>query len=115
MSGNSSGYASALSPDLLDVVDAVWFFLEHILVEVSSERGRSEALVAVGAFLVFGCSRVLSLRSAIGAAVGIVRSVGLWSVNHYFMDQRVESMCTTLNSRDRRGDLRDRSHAIAKE
>ena len=62
-------------------------------------------LVAVGAFLVFGSSRVLSLRNPIGATVRIVRRVGLWSVNHHFMDQRVESMRTALNSRDRRAGL----------
>lgn len=63
-------------------------------------------LVAVGAFLVFGgSSRVLSLRNPIGATIRIVRRVGLWSVNHHFMDQRVESMRTALNSRDRRAGL----------
>jgi hypothetical protein len=37
--GSSSGYASALSPNLFNVMDAVWFFLEDVLVKVSSERG----------------------------------------------------------------------------
>jgi hypothetical protein len=48
----SPGYATADSTDFLNVMDSIGLFLEEVLIEMSSERGGCERLMAILAFFV---------------------------------------------------------------
>lgn len=62
--------------NLLDIVDAVGLFLEEELVEMSAQRGRGEGLLAVLAFAVLECRRLLSRGLGIITPCGALGRIG---------------------------------------
>lgn len=75
----SPGDAAAQTPDLLDIMHAVWLLFEQVLVKMAAEGGRGEGLMTVLALLVlkggeFGTCLAVTFLADAGPFGSICRS-----------------------------------------